>query len=128
MFEGYLAYPPTCSGESTWWRPDSIIYDCAEEETSPKLALGLLSCFPFRLIWRTVAHMSKVFKVSRNFTIRGAKLIHADSAEQAIAIATAEDHPEFFEGRLGSNIGHDVWTHVRRVSSDNEDLRVEEVS
>ena len=39
--------------------------------------------------------MSKVFKVSRNFTIRGAKLIHADSAEQAIAIATAEDHPEF---------------------------------
>ena len=93
-----------------------------------KSALGLLSCFPFRLIWRTVAHMSKVFKVSRNFTIRGAKLIHADSAEQAIAIATAEDHPEFFEGRLGSNIGHDVWTHVGRVSSDNEDLRAEEVS
>jgi hypothetical protein len=55
-------------------------------------------------------------------------LIHADSAEQAIAIATAEDHPEFFEGRLGSNIGHDVWTHVGRVSSDNEDFRAEEVS
>jgi hypothetical protein len=75
-----------------------------------------------------MAHMSKVFKVSRNFTIRGAKLIHADSAEQALAIATAEDHPEFFEGRLGSNIGHDVWTHVGSVSSDNEDFRAEEVS
>jgi hypothetical protein len=72
--------------------------------------------------------MSKVFKVSRNFTIRGAKLIRADSAEQALAIATAEDHPEFFEGRLGSNIGHDVWTHVGGVSSDNEDFRTEEVS
>jgi hypothetical protein len=72
--------------------------------------------------------MSKVFKVSRNFTIRGAKLIYADSAERAIAIATAEDHPEFFEGRLGSNIGHDVWTHVGKVSSDNEDFRVEEIS
>jgi hypothetical protein len=75
-----------------------------------------------------MAHMSKVFKVSRNFTIRGAKLIHADSAEQALAIATAEDHPEFFEGRLGSNIGHDVWTHVGGVSSDNVDLRAEEIS
>jgi hypothetical protein len=102
--------------------------DCAEEETSAKIRVGTFKLLSFPIDLADGAHMSKVFKVSRNFTIRGAKLIHADSAEQAIAIATAEDHPEFFEGRLGSNIGHDVWTHVGRVSSDNEDFRAEEIS
>ena len=36
-----------CGGESTWWRRDSIIYDCAEEETSPKIRVRTLKLLSF---------------------------------------------------------------------------------
>ena len=36
-----------CGGESTWWRRDSIIYDCAKEETSPKIRVRTLKLLSF---------------------------------------------------------------------------------
>jgi hypothetical protein len=36
-----------CGGESTWWRRDSIIYDCAEEETSRKIHVKTLKLLSF---------------------------------------------------------------------------------
>ena len=67
--------------------------------------------------------MSKVFKVSRNFTIRGAKLIHADSAEKAIAIATAEDRDRIIQVLINflsnaikfSPPGENIWIKAEEV-------------
>jgi len=36
-----------CGGESTWWRRDSVTYDSAEEETSPKIRVRTLKLLSF---------------------------------------------------------------------------------
>jgi hypothetical protein len=65
------------------------------------------------------------YKVSKNFTLRGAKFVDARSESEAIALAKFDQSLEFFTS--GTLIDYDRWQNTGIVHAENEDVEAIEV-